>query len=446
MCITEHLYSRRLGNAVCPSWASGISAFRVILIILTAYGSSGRAFAEQRVPTLEDIIEAYQKHHQALHSLKIQYEDKYTPLVPLEDLIRVGFLASGQSEETICLKGNKFYCRSLTKRLPLDAVLKDLRQKDPAIISSGDAMEKLPPGDFLRRLKQKPLENSETVLVYDGTALHERLPNTLGDLGVDRAVYSVRKTPPRQTSYLPPSYLNWVCYGPEDPSGNDKRNHIPRMFAADTFSVNPNRNKIEGVECVVLESKEQKLWLDPALGFAVRRRDLFRQEKLALQVHCRDFIEVLPGVWLPRQVTRYVIGVSAIRNLPVAYLGKKIAQIQEQVSSIEANKESHDSFFILKPKAGSFVLDRTLPPLDSTGKPMEGKEGRRIRYIQPADSADLQQVVEEAQKVAGASIEREQSKQRMRYLGIGVISGLIVVLATLALRRVWRARRLRSGS
>ncbi|NQT16927.1 MAG: hypothetical protein HQ582_29485 [Planctomycetes bacterium] len=68
--------------------------------------------------------------------------------------------------------------------------------------------------------------------------------------------------------------------------------------------------------------------------------------------------------------------------------------------------------FKLKPEPGAFVFDQTLRPVDSEGKPIDKppREGclPGVSYVQPADEADLEEVVRRAQRDQGASLEARQ--------------------------------------
>ena len=81
--------------------------------------------------------------------------------------------------------------------------------------------------------------------------------------------------------------------------------------ADNEWKVQPTIAIVDGSECHVLESKyRQRIWIDPALGFAVRFREMYQNitERpketwpLAHRYSYRDFQKMSDTIWLPRVV------------------------------------------------------------------------------------------------------------------------------------------------
>ncbi|MGH2510781.1 MAG: hypothetical protein ACRDHZ_25725, partial [Ktedonobacteraceae bacterium] len=172
----------------------------VALAIMLSFYRPSRA-ADRRLPTLQGIATVYEKHHQALKSLLVQSTSRIHPIIPIEDLLSTGFIPIDKSDATVCVKGRKIYCRSAAKRRSVDALMTELSQEDPQIKQIPDAIKKLSGTVFLRRLNQKPFKTDDRILVYDGSKLHEKMPNDLMAGDVEREGYRVAHTP--QVNYLP---------------------------------------------------------------------------------------------------------------------------------------------------------------------------------------------------------------------------------------------------
>jgi len=405
------------------------------------------ARATQQTFTLRDIAEAYKKHRQGLASLLVEYKERTDPLIPREELLRVKIIPARDEEQmTICVSDNRVYYRSVSKRSPVGKVFSEAQRKDPGITRTSEAVQKLSPGEFQRRLDALPSLTVERLLIYDGAAIHEKIPKRASGGKSDVDSYAILKPGHGKGYYFPVTYLQWVFYGFQDSSVDGSRDHIPRVFDAARFDISPMREQVDGSECMVLEARGyQRIWADPALGFAVRRREIFHEGTLILQVHCRDFDQVVPGVWLPREVERVVIGSAEIPGLPINLRGKPLLKIREQVNRFEVNAASHSKMLILTPKPGSRISDHTLPPVDASGRPIDDI-GRRhqVTYIQPADAADLEPIKHEAQGVLGAQFLARQVKSRSGYVFRVVAFWLTIGVVGVVMLR-WGLRRLHAN-
>lgn len=83
--------------------------------------------------------------------------------------------------------------------------------------------------------------------------------------------------------------------------------HLPGCILADQpeWTTTADSESIDGFSCVVIQNEEKdKIWLDPKLGYACRRREM--KDDLGRPVRewqHSDFKEFVPGLWLPKKQT-----------------------------------------------------------------------------------------------------------------------------------------------
>jgi len=148
----------------------------------------------------------------------------------------------------------------------------------------------------------------------------------------------------------PPEYLANVGLAVPDPTGKDeaKRNlhqmgFLPELLDRWPYAVAQKTEQIDGARCVLLEGRLEcqlptgdgsakksiadKLWLDPQLGLAIRRRDTLAGGQL-FRVLNSDFVEVLPGFWLPKRSQTHTFAppdaAKQHRDRPVITSGMKL--------------------------------------------------------------------------------------------------------------------------
>jgi hypothetical protein len=152
--------------------------------------------------------------------------------------------------------------------------------------------------------------------------------------------------------------------------------------------VQPATEWVEGVRCVVVKNPDrEKIWLDPKLGYALRKRDILDPESKRLRWRwlSRGFVEVETGVWLPKECWQEVCGPSAA---PAPYAGKPLLRYVYTVTKLNINNVP-DSLFEMRIEPGLTVLDATiLPPKDG--------QNQVISYIMPADQKQLDHTIQDA--------------------------------------------------
>ncbi len=123
-----------------------------------------------------------------------------------------------------------------------------------------------------------------------------------------------------------------------------------RIRASDEF--------VDGHRCVVIDwgNKERTtVWCDPALGFAIRRKEFHYHETdvLAWRVTSDSFQEILPGFWLP---THTNADRFASLRAPDKLRDTPLIRYEYTVKSLEVNNVP-DEFFELQIPPGVMVAD-----------------------------------------------------------------------------------------
>ncbi len=168
-----------------------------------------------------------------------------------------------------------------------------------------------------------------------------------------------------------------------------------------------------------------KVWLDPKLGYAVRKRETLYSPGVPAEIRrCMDFEEGPPGFWLPRTIWWERCGPP---KAPAPYAGKPLARYVYTVSSLTVN-DVPDALFELKIEPGWQVVDTSrLPPIDGVAQP--------IHYTMPADESDVEEVIATAIDV----LDQENAKQRgARVFRWALVGTPVLLIGLLVVSLVWR--------
>jgi hypothetical protein len=378
---------------------------------------------------LKDIASAFGAHRRALDSILVECEIRGKALVD-EALLyeKMKVINPPFTDSRVVAKGPKAYARSIS-------TMRDINKYFQQQAKKGQSTANLPAKALLQALDAMPRNKWEEYVVYDGSMMWQKAtPAVILDQSHD----SLLVEPPAKQPYrtIPITYLDHVCLMPVDPSVDDPRqaafNRIPEMFEVAKFTLT-NDVVVDGAPCVLLEAPEyQRLWLDPKLGFAVRKREMLEGKGVAMSMQFSEFAELVPGVWLPHRIEQERIGTS---QLPESYVGKPIIRTTIRVTKIEANKPEHETYFKPKPKPGSFVNDARLKPIGSDGKPVATDKPVVIGYIQPASDEDLDEVIRAAEKGAGMRIEQSTTGHQGDWW---IIGANIIIFVGVMLLIAWR--------
>jgi hypothetical protein len=203
---------------------------------------------------------------------------------------------------------------------------------------------------------------------------------------------------------------------------------FPESFLANRgFKVEAALEEVDGCRCaVVARGKEEKLWLDPATNYGVRRRE-FYDPKSGLPSDIfrnQDFAEVVPGVWLPKAGTW---DRCAPPGAPPAIQGKPLARYQLTVSKVSVN-DVPDDLFSLKIAPGATVVDTSVLP------PKNG-EVRSVSYPMPADGSQLDATIQQAIQEKERFESRAFSTMTIIWINAGIVLLAVVAFVVYRMRR-----------
>ena len=123
--------------------------------------------------------------------------------------------------------------------------------------------------------------------------------------------------------FPPPQYLMNIGFAATDPTARREANDrlcrmwfLPKLLESPSYEIAEAIERIEDSRCLVVQlagasaadSRDaasadldgDKLWLDEEHGLALRKRELRVDDRLVRVVN-GDFVEVLPGLWFPKQ-------------------------------------------------------------------------------------------------------------------------------------------------
>ena len=191
------------------------------------------------------------------------------------------------------------------------------------------------------------------------------------------------------------------------------------------YRVLPETEEVNGAPChVVVAEGFDKLWVDPELGCAVRKRDRYFSPEtpyLVMRETHSDFVQS-GGVWVPKTVVEHIF--CPLSN-PKEYWNKQYLEITLRVSEIAINGVTDDDFKLLLPP-GSFVDDWT------TGRLYE-VPGDKLHAL-----SDLAK--EGAEYVPVASTERSRSRTVRLTLILGINALVLLIVGGALLIRMLRRR------
>jgi hypothetical protein len=238
----------------------------------------------------------------------------------------------------------------------------------------------------------RPLAEMKQEISFDGQAAYngqrasqppmvridpiERFATDMGDVDLTRQHYL------HEAGYVLPSKASEV---------RDKR--PPRSTLLDLIAggakvVRVGQEAIDGATSSTVEvqrgDQRVRFYLDPAMNYAVRRREeRSKSGELTVVAHGSEFTK-LPrsGLWLPRRIE-----VTWNRRPEAPTLVRPRLLIETYTVSELSDDPIPDSQFVLNyDEAGSFISDSRISGADK-------EEGGRITYQQPANPADLEEVI-----------------------------------------------------
>src|SRR5262249_12566973 len=195
----------------------------------------------------------------------------------------------------------------------------------------------------------------------------------------------------------------------------DRADELLRVaLASGGFKVRREFEEENGRPCVVVERPgEDILWLDPELGFAVRRWEELepRSGKLLRRISHREYTEAAPGLWLPTLSWQEL---CAPPLAPEPYAGKPLLRQVYRVKWLCGNAVPH-SLFVVSVEPGVEVHDWTkLPPKDGVDQP--------LRFLMPADPEALDEAVGDALARGRAATPPRFTLASLGLSGVGLLA------------------------
>jgi hypothetical protein len=191
------------------------------------------------------------------------------------------------------------------------------------------------------------------------------------------------------------------------------------------YRVLPAQELVDGHWCHVLEyPRLDKIWVDPKLGCAIRKRERYTEAKgnpfLFQSNHSSQFIESAPGIQVPAKFTcAYFAGPGD----PPEFLGRQYLELTITVKNIAVNQVT-DADFYLPVQPGTIVVD------EKGSYRIQGN--KTILLNELADAAKVR-------------LDGETPWHRRVWVLILIIP-LVLILVGSMIQRGWRAWRARSAS
>ena len=314
--------------------------------------------------TLEDLVRAYQQKYVKITTLRYDASLSSEPVVSEEDLFRYHrrLPALPETVRVVAHRDGRTFHESSELWGPLfDPFTKLLAREFPAVRGNFNAMFELP-YDRVRaavdRAAKEHTEKSLKIVLFDGQKIWEHRPDEeFATDGAKRRAFTVVDPARIDRQFVPGTLLDDMLYGFDiapfrRESEHRRRNRVPEVFEGGEFRLR------EGDESgwVVAEAPgKERIYFDPALQFAVRKRQWFMDGKVCFEFEGRDYEQLADGIWLPRDAVETAYGTKLSRH--PACLGKPLFHNRFKVERLELNRPEHLALLAADVPAGAWVVD-----------------------------------------------------------------------------------------
>lgn len=285
-------------------------------------------------------------------------------------------------------------------------------------------------------LTDGPVSTAEVDQTFDGEKRYSLTKidsaGVAGILIIDRPAHHI--TNKQNITYLSPDFFNHVGFHfperAEDYEAKRPAKSLPLYLVEQGASViEVGREEVDGVSCTALVLRsgtaEYRFVLDPAKGYAVRRRiDKTPSGELAVRADCSDFAQLSGSrLWMPRKVEVEWHSWPGVLAKPVKEV---VVRETFRVSELKSEPIPPEQFVLKPDQPGTDVADSTVEGRkDSQG---------RVNYVVPADPSRLDEVIRDA--ASGNAPERTIWRFRRPFILANFLLILILMGAVW-----WRARR-----
>jgi hypothetical protein len=249
----------------------------------------------------------------------------------------------------------------------------------------------------------KPSSNG-VIYVFDGNEFRKREKN--------RKIFRIQKSKSADCELNP--YLSGGLKWPmtnEDLADSarepGKSNFLPYFLEATDWSVRPEPESIDGVDCVVLEQSHggRRLWLDPLRGYCMLKmvHDRPGTSNMLWVNRYSDFREVLDGIFLPMK--------AASDNVRRDEEGNSTGTLTTTIVVDELRcNDVPEGLFTLEPQSGDWVFDEA--------------KGLTYQYL-PDNGKTLDTAASDAKAGLGYA-ERRRPSWQWGYFSIASVVGLAI--------------------
>jgi hypothetical protein len=289
---------------------------------------------------LQSIEDSLKAQYDSLESIHVQYRYSVRLVGSADDanrFLRIKVLQDDTHE--YALKGNKRYFSVMRSNSLADSTV-----ARPAVNSSDSPA----PKDTVNLL-------ANSISAFDGTVLRRRHAGgdsaSIGHLAPDKS----------DARFFGTYYLQLVSRIPPDianPSLNNSEFRLLDAIRAGRCTVRSEPELVDGHQCVVVDwagELRKVLWLDPSIGYAIRKRELYyaNTDLLMWRTMIVDFFAARDGMSWPRKATsEYFAGPDA----PARLHNVALVAYDYDVSRLALNNVP-DELFELKIPPGIPVVD-----------------------------------------------------------------------------------------
>ena len=368
-------------------------------------------FAQETSPEVAAVTAAYERTYGELQNFSYKYTCTRRAKVAVEVLARLNYYKPRQTATT-----------------------------------SGEVVATL---DRFRLKRINPVEKGEdatgvTEIAFNGEVFTERQGVNLTTRGATRSGVGISDRTSDSYNFrelLPLDGVLLTFDVPSAPRVSETRSRYLWPSVAKRFELRPaGTEECDGSPCLVFSSNDLKLWLDPQLNYAVRRRAALYEGKVIYDERASDHFQVCAGVWVPKRLIKTTLG--NMLESP-EYSEQPLFEDEYKITEFRRNIPLADTMFRLDAKPGEWVVDQTLAPHDADGKlvrdPQRPGVVPAVSYVQPADKSRVDAAIARAmQRPAGQGGKLSVGAILM------IVNAVIVLLLGLLLSVRWWLRR--SGS
>ncbi|MBX3414271.1 MAG: hypothetical protein KF708_16410 [Pirellulales bacterium] len=376
------------------------SMARVIsfLVGVAVCAACARGIADDPQEDLDEILRAYGRAYAELDNYSYKYTALGKPLVSLTDLERASkvHMPMFRGEVTAAL-------------------------------------------DRLRRVRFRAADEFDTgvnLWAFDGERFTRRESTRLTTGGVTRTAVRISDASENDPNYFNNEPLDFVLLAFDLPSApvahEDRRAYRLRTLLEKYEFRSEGQAECDGHSCVLLSSDRVRLWLDPKLGFAVRKREGYSKGKKVFEVRASGHRQVVPGVWVPMRVVTITFGSSFD---PPEFWEQPLYEREYKITEFRHNIPLAEAMFRIEPEPGEWVNDKTRALTDSAGRPLEG---RTVGYVQPADQAQLDEVIARASRARPGAARIAKSPLNFLLVANAIA---VLLLGIVLVARWWLRRR-----